>query len=399
MSPTIRTLALLFAVLGLGVSASAAYVHYRLLVDPQYVSFCDVSATMSCTQVYASRFGSFAGVPVAVYGAIWFALASLLAAAAFVARPAVRENIAGYLFAGSTVGLSVVLYLGYASFFVLQLVCVLCVATYVAAIGLFLVSGAATSVPVLSLPRRLAGDLKLLVSSPIALGLAVLLVAGSGAALVLFPREGATAMASAGPPPEVTADERSELQRYMAGAPRTPLAVPSEGAKVLIVKFNDYQCPACAQSYQSYKPILAKYAASHPGAVRVVLKDYPLEMECNVNMTGDLHGAACEAAVAVRLAREHGRAEVMEEWLYTHQQGMTPDTVKQAAREIGQVPDFDAKYAAALELVRADIEEGRQLAIRVTPTFFINGVRVDGTWTPQYFDQAIAHELQSAGSN
>lgn len=399
MSSTIRTLAFLLAVVGLAVSASAAYVHYRLLVDPQYVSFCDVSATMSCTQVYASRFGSFAGVPVAVFGAIWFAVASLLAVAGIVARPAVRENIAGYLFAGSTVALSVVLYLAYASFFVLKLVCVLCVATYVAAIGLFLVSGAATSVPVLSLPRRLANDLKVLVSSALAVGLTVLLVAGSAAALALFPREGAMAITAAGPPPEVTTDERTELQRYMAGAPRIPIAVPSDGAKVLIVKFNDYQCPACAQSYQTYKPILAKYAASHPGAVRVVLKDYPLETECNAIMTADLHGAACEAAVAVRLAREHGRAEAMEEWLYTHQQGMTPDSVKQAAREIGQVADFDAKYAATLALVRADIEAGRQLAIRVTPTFFINGVRVDGSWTPQYFDQAIAHELQSAGSN
>ena len=95
VSPTLRTLALLFAAVGLAVSASAAYVHYRLLVDPQYVSFCDVSATMSCTQVYASRFGSFAGVPVAVYGAVWFAVALLLVLAAFMARPAVRENIPG----------------------------------------------------------------------------------------------------------------------------------------------------------------------------------------------------------------------------------------------------------------------------------------------------------------
>ncbi len=58
---------------------------------------------------------------------------------------------------------------------------------------------------------------------------------------------------------------------------------------MLIVKFNDYQCPACGQSYLMYKPILAKYAASNPGAVKVVMKDYPLNADCNAY---DAHDAA-----------------------------------------------------------------------------------------------------------
>ena len=45
----------------------------------------------------------------------------------------------------------------------------------------------------------------------------------------------------------------------MATATRIPLVIPRDGAKVLIVKFNDFQCPACGHSYLSYKPILAKY--------------------------------------------------------------------------------------------------------------------------------------------
>ena len=79
-----------------------------MLADVGYVSFCDVSATVSCTQVYSSRFGVFAGIPVAVFGAIWFALATLLAIAGFVARAEVRESIPGYLFAGSTLALAAV---------------------------------------------------------------------------------------------------------------------------------------------------------------------------------------------------------------------------------------------------------------------------------------------------
>ena len=117
MSKRAARLALVCALVGLGASVAAAYVHYRLLRDPTYISFCDVNATFSCTQVYTSRFGTVRGVPVAVFGAIWFAFAALLSIAGLTARPAVRESVPGYLFAGSTLALAVVLYLGYASFF------------------------------------------------------------------------------------------------------------------------------------------------------------------------------------------------------------------------------------------------------------------------------------------
>ena len=88
--------------------------------------------------------------------------------------------------------------------------------------------------------------------------------------------------------------------------------------------------------------------------------------------------------------------EALEEWLYTHQQDMTPASVRQAAREIGRVTDFDAKYSGTLELVKGDIALGQSLKVTQTPTFFINGVKVDGAWAPQFFDQAIAFELQHA---
>jgi protein-disulfide isomerase len=73
---------------------------------------------------------------------------------------------------------------------------------------------------------------------------------------------------------------------------------------------------------------------------------------------------------------------------------MTPESVKQAARDVGQVTDFDAKREATLELVKADVALGTQLDIHSTPTFFINGVKVEGEWATQYFDEAIAYELQ-----
>jgi protein-disulfide isomerase len=308
-----------------------------------------------------------------------------------VARPQVRESIPGYLFALSTLALAAALYLLYASVVILKAYCPMCLLTDAAIVGLFIVSGSATSVPMTTLPRRLTHDLRVLVGNPLAIALTVLFVAGAASTLAFFPREGTGEASAATPVP--TADQRSELEQFMAQAARIPLIIPRDGAKVLIVKFNDFQCPACSQSYISYKPILAKYESQYPGAVRMVLKDYPLNSNCNPN-SSMVHSAACHAAVAVRLAREHNRGEQMEDWAYTHQPGMTPDSVKQAAREVGQVPDFDARYAATLELVKADVALGTQLDIRSTPTFFINGVKVEGTWATEYFDQAIAYELQ-----
>jgi uncharacterized membrane protein/protein-disulfide isomerase len=399
MSKRAALVALACALLGLAASSAAAYTHYHILYDPTYRSFCDVNETISCTQVYQSRFSTVRGMPVAVFGALWFVVAALLSVAGLRARDTVRENVPGYLFVGSTLALAVILYLGYASFFLLKAVCLLCLTTYAAVIGLFLVSGAATTFPMTTLPRRATRDLRVLIGSPLAIAVALLFFAGAATTIAFFPREGVTAgESSATTPVAPTQDQRSEFERWYVSQPRIPLIVPSDGAKVLVVKFNDFQCPACGQSYLAYKPIFAKYDADHPGAVKLVLKDYPLNKDCNDALPQTIHPAACDAAVAVRLAAAHNRTDAMEDWLYTHQPAMTPPSVRQAARDVGQITDFDAKYAATLALVKSDVALGRQLQVKSTPTFFINGVKIEGALPPQYFEQAIAYELQHADS-
>jgi uncharacterized membrane protein/protein-disulfide isomerase len=398
MSKTAARFALICALVGFGASVAAAYVHYRLLYDPRYLSFCDVNSTISCTQVYLSRFSTVRGIPVAIFGALWFVLAGLLSVSGLTARQAVRDNVPGYLFVLSTLALAVVLYLGYASFVLLKAVCLLCLTTYAAVIGLFLVSGAATTYPMTTLPRRLAQDLRVFARSPLAIAIAVVFAAGAGTTLASFPREAVAASSSSAgaavAAQQPTSDQRSEFERWFASQVRVPLVIPSEGAKVLIVKFNDFQCPPCRQSHMAYMPIIRKYEAQQPGAVRYVLKDYPLSSECNANVIGGgPHPSACEAAVAVRLARMHNREDQMIEWLFANQPQLTPPFVREGAKDVGQVPDFDAKYPSTLELVKGDIALGHQLGVKSTPTFFINGVKVEGALPPQYFEQAIAYEL------
>jgi protein-disulfide isomerase len=193
--------------------------------------------------------------------------------------------------------------------------------------------------------------------------------------------------------PAASAAQIQQLEAWLAQQPRVPVVAPSDGAAVVILKFNDYQCPGCGQTFRDYKPVLAKWAKQAPGKVKFITRDYPLERQCNQFVGRDLHLGACEAAVAVRLAREKGKADAMEEWLYANQPAMNPDTVKKAAASVGGVTDFDARFASTLELVKADVAQGAQLKIGGTPTFFMNGMQLPGL-RGEFFDAAIAWELR-----
>ncbi len=100
------------------------------------------------------------------------------------------------------------------------------------------------------------------------------------------------------------ATQLQQLEQYLAQQPRVPVMAPSDGAAVVIVKFNDYQCPACGQTYRDYKPVLAKWAKQAPGKVKFIAKDYPLERECN-----QFVGQDCTSARAKRRSRCGSRAK------------------------------------------------------------------------------------------
>ncbi len=388
-----------FAALGLAASGASTWVHYRLLTDPTYVSVCDVGSAMSCSDAYTSRYGAIGGVPVALLGMLFFVFVIGLV---LLARrsAAASANLPGYVFAASTVGLAFVLYLGYASYFILGTVCLLCVGTYIAVIGLFLTSGSAAKEPMSTLPARAARDLGTLARTPAALSATALFAAAAVGAILLFPGEPMSAAGGGEGDPaaqaaaaQASASQVQQFEQWLAAQPRETVVVPTDGAAVVLVKFNDYQCPPCRQTYMEYKPILAKWAKEAPGKVKYMTKDFALEQECNVTMNNDVHPAACEAAVAVRLSREKGREEAMEDWLFANQVSLTPASVRQAAREVGGVENMDARYAETLALVRSDTQQGAMLKVTGTPTFFLNGIRLPGL-RPEFMDAAIAWELK-----
>jgi protein-disulfide isomerase/uncharacterized membrane protein len=390
-----RTLLLAFAALGLVASASSSYVHYRLLTDASYTSFCDVSSTVSCTDAYLSRYGSFWGVPVAPVGLLYFAFVLVMAGVGGRPASASRENAPAYIFAVSTVALAFVLYLAWASWFVLGIFCILCALTYVSVIAMFIISGGATSFPMTTLPGRASRDLRTLVSNPFPLVLTILFMAAAVAVVAAFPRD-SQAQASTAPVelPPVPDSERANVQKWWDLQPRVDVPVAADGAKVVVVKFNDYQCPACKLTHDQYKGVFQKYAATKD--VRYVVKHFPLEGECNPHAPGGNHYASCEAAAGVVMARTKGTADKLEDWIFANlgPPVLTPAQMKEGVRTVGGIADFDAQYPTVLPEVTADATLGRKLGVTETPTFFINGRKLPTLVQPQYLAVIIDYELK-----
>jgi uncharacterized membrane protein/protein-disulfide isomerase len=404
MTSRVRNALLALSLLGFLASSYALYVHYRLLTDPTYSAICEVNATVSCQQVFQSQYGTVRGIPVAGGGAIWSALVLMLSAWGLrTPKSDTASRVAGYVFVLSTLGLAAVFYFAYVSFFVLGYACLVCITMYVSVIGTFLVSASAAG-PLGALPSRVGQDLVGLVRSPTAVTLGAAWLVASIALVLVFPREQIASAAQSTPTAQpaapietLTPEQMAEWEKWFDAQKTVPEAMPAAPAKVLVLKFNDYQCPSCRMAWMLYKDIIAKYEKAHPGVFVFENRDFPLELECGAGNAG--HLASCEAAAAVRMAKEKNRDKDLEAVLYERQSpSMTRDEVKAALKEVAQISesDFDARYPKVLEGVRADAQLGTKLGVKGTPTFFINGVMLPSV-RAGYFDAAIAHALRRAG--
>jgi protein-disulfide isomerase len=157
----------------------------------------------------------------------------------------------------------------------------------------------------------------------------------------------------------------------------------SEKAPVTIVKFEDYQCPFCKQVQPTFNDLLSRYN----GKVRLVHKDLPLE---------SLHPQARQAAEAARCAYEQGKFWEYHDKLYANSPKASADDLKSYAKDIGlNLDSFDRCFASGKykAVVQQDLNEGAQLGLTGTPTFFINGREISGNQPLEAFEAIIDEEL------
>lgn len=156
-----------------------------------------------------------------------------------------------------------------------------------------------------------------------------------------------------------------------------------EDAKVVIVNFDDFQCPYCARMHQM---LFGQIYPVYGDRVKIVYKDYPLD---------SIHPWASRAAVDSNcLAAQNNDSY----WAFA-------DTVHSSTRQIGTegkpLPQqFEAVDAVAREqgrkfhldmekldaclksqdqtAVKASVQEAEQVGVEATPTAFVNGHKVAG---------------------
>lgn len=155
---------------------------------------------------------------------------------------------------------------------------------------------------------------------------------------------------------------------------RPTLGLPT--AKVTIVEFADFQCPACRTAY----PILQSLLEAYPQQTRLIFRHFPLI---------ENHANALPAARAAEAARQQGKFWEMYDRLFATQAewsgldaAAATDFFYQQAAMIGldgerfKQASGDDSLAARIAADRAD---GEQLGVRGTPTLYIGGQEYTGT--------------------
>ena len=161
------------------------------------------------------------------------------------------------------------------------------------------------------------------------------------------------------------------------------LSLGDPNAAVTIDVFEDFQCPFCKQVQPTVHELLSRYR----GKVKLVHKDLPLD---------SIHPQARQAAEAARCAYEQGKFWEYHDKLYANSPKASADDLKSYAKEVGLNTDsFDRcftsrKYKA---LVQEDLNQGAQLGLNGTPTFFINGREISGNQSLSDFEAIIDEEL------
>ncbi|QCQ94124.1 DsbA family protein [Rhodococcus sp. SGAir0479] len=146
------------------------------------------------------------------------------------------------------------------------------------------------------------------------------------------------------------------------------------GSKVTFVEFLDFECEACRSVY----PAIEQLRADYGDRVDFVVRYFPIASHFNAE----------RAARAVEAAAQQGKFEQMYKRMYETQaewgEQQTPmdDVFRGFAEEMGlDMAAYDAAYSApeTLDRIRQDVNDGRALGVQGTPTFFVNGQRIEPT--------------------
>ncbi len=200
--------------------------------------------------------------------------------------------------------------------------------------------------------------------------------------------------ASTGPklgiPSDVVATDHVRLSDF---ASSTGITDPTK-VKVTIVEYSDFQCPACA----SYYPIIERLMREASTSIRFVYRHFPLYPLPHKN--------SIVAAQAAEAAGGQGKFWDMYRTLFENQiawqdSNTAGDIFEGYAQKIGiDMTTYKLAYASTDTKARVqhDRDEGEELGINSTPTFFVNGKAIVN---PQGYEafKKVVEDAASASTN
>jgi protein-disulfide isomerase len=153
-------------------------------------------------------------------------------------------------------------------------------------------------------------------------------------------------------------------------------------APVTLVEYGDFECPQCAAA----RPIVARLADTFADRLRVVFRNFPLT---------NSHPNAQHAAEAAEWAAAQDAFWPMHDALYGAQNSLSDPRMLEIATGLG-LSGAALKQAWAahtfIARVKEDFASGLASGVTGTPSFFINGVRHEGSWD----EIALAHAIEAA---
>ena len=156
-------------------------------------------------------------------------------------------------------------------------------------------------------------------------------------------------------------------------------------APVTLVEYADYECPYCADAYPVVKMIQKQLGSS----LRFVFRHFP---------RSDFHQHARHAAEAAEAAAAQGKFWEMDGTLFEHQRALEDADLEYYAAQLGlAIETFKQEMAQHIyaQRIYEDIESGTRSGVRGTPTFFINGMLHEDTYTLEVLLPAIKKALGS----
>jgi len=154
-------------------------------------------------------------------------------------------------------------------------------------------------------------------------------------------------------------------------------------ASIELVEYSDLQCPACGAYYPIVKQIMDEYGDD----VKFVYKHFPLKR---------IHANAELAALATEAAGIQGRFWEMHDMIFENQKSWSEVRAKGIfigyAEKIGLDSEQFKKDLSSKELrkkVQDDFDDGVALGVNSTPSFFLNGEKLNNIRSYEEFKDVI----------